>query len=230
MLTPRLPPAVRCAPYTGGHRPDAPAPMKLIGSNTSPYVRKVRIVMAEKHIDCQYVQDDVWAADTRIQDANPLGKVPALLLDDGTAVYDSRVIAEYLDSLAPVQRLIPPAGRARLQVRTLEALADGMLDAAVLLRLESIQRTEAQRSAAWIARQQDKIERGLHALAGALGDQPWLSEAKFSLADIAAGCALGYLDFRFPERDWRAAHPNLMKLAERLQARASFVSTAPPAP
>lgn len=203
--------------------------MKLIGSDTSPYVRKVRIVMAEKRVDHQYERENVWAADTRIQDANPLGKVPVLLLEDGGAVYDSRVIVEYLDTLTPVQRLIPPAGRARVEVRTWEALADGVLDAAVLARLEATQRPEPQRSADWVARQMGKIDASLQAMSRGLADRPWLCEARYSLADIAVGCALGYLDLRFPQLAWRASHPNLQRLAAQLAERASFKSTLPPA-
>lgn len=202
--------------------------MKLIGSNTSPYVRKVRIVMAEKKIDYQYVLEDVWAADTTIRQSNPLGKVPVLLLEDGDAVHDSRVIVEYLDTLTPVHRLIPPPGRPRAQVRTWEALADGILDAAVLVRLEQTQRAEAQRSAQWIARQMAKIEDGLRAMSAQLADRPWACEGRYSLADVAAGCALGYLDFRFAQLDWRTPYPNLRRLAEQLAERPSFKVTAPP--
>lgn len=202
--------------------------MKLLGSDTSPYVRKVRIVLAEKRIDYQYEREDVWSADTKIRESNPLGKVPCLIMDDGGAVFDSRVIVEYLDNLTPVHRLIPPSGRARVEVRCWEALADGVQDAAVLLRLEHTQRDEGQRSPKWMARQMGKIEAALAAMASGLGDKAWCCDGKYSLADIATGCALGYLDLRFPQLGWRAQHPNLARHADRLFARQTFVDTAPP--
>ena len=202
--------------------------MKLIGSNTSPYVRKVRVVLAEKRIDYQYELEDVWSPDSRIAQMNPLSKVPVLVMDDGGVVYDSAVLVEYLDTLTPVHRLIPPSGRARAEVRTWEALGDGVLDAAITVRLESTLRTEAQRSPQWIARQMAKIENGLRAMSLGLGDHPWCCEGKYSLADVAVGCALGYLDFRFPQLDWRGPHPNLARLAQQLSTRPSFQQTTPP--
>jgi glutathione S-transferase len=201
--------------------------MKLIGANSSPFVRKVRIVLAEKKIDATYVLEDVWAAQSTIQDSNPLGKVPTLIMEDGGAVFDSRVIVEYLDSISPVHRLIPQSGRARLEVKTWEALADGLLDAAVLARLEVSQRSETERSAAWLARQMNKIDASLKAMAHGLGDKEWASDGKYSLSDIAVGCALGYLDFRFTQVDWRSAHPNLDAYATRLFKRQTFIDTAP---
>ena len=203
--------------------------MKLIGSLTSPYVRKVRIVMAEKKLDYQLELEDVWASD-RIVASNPLGKVPCLVMEGGEAVFDSRVIVEYVDTLSPVGRLIPERGRERAEVRTWEALADGVLDAAILVRLEQTWsgRGEAQRSAPWIDRQLAKMDAGVKAMAKGLGDKAWCSGTHFSLADIAVGCALGYLDFRFSHLDWRADHANLARLHEKLSLRASFVDTQPP--
>lgn len=205
--------------------------MQLIGSLTSPYVRKVRIVMAEKKLDYQFVLEHVWAPDTRIQDYNPLGKVPCLILEAGEAVFDSRVIVEYVDMLSPVGKLIPATGRERAEVRTWEALADGVLDAAIAIRLEQTweHRPEAQRCQAWVDRHQQKINQALIAMERGLGDQAWCTGAHFSLADIAVGCALGYLDFRFPSLDWRARHPSLQRLSDKLATRASFVDTLPPA-
>jgi glutathione S-transferase len=201
--------------------------MKLIGSDTSPYVRKVRVVMAEKKIDYKYEREDVWSPQTGIQQSNPLGKVPVLLTDDGAAVFDSRVIAEYLDTVTPIHRLIPPSGRARVEVRCWEALGDGLLDAAIAVRQESSLRPEGQRSATIVARQLGKIDAALEAMSKGLGDKPWCAEGKYSLADIAVGCALGYLDLRFPRIDWRERHPNLAKHAEKLFARPAFADTAP---
>jgi glutathione S-transferase len=207
--------------------------MKLIGSLTSPYVRKVRIVMAEKKLDYQFVLEDVWASDA-IMKMNPLGKVPCLVMEGqdsiSGAVFDSRVIVEYVDTLSPVGKLIPERGRERTEVRTWEALADGLLDAAILARMEQTWsgRTEAQRSAAWIDRQLEKMQAALKAMSLGLGEKPWCSGNHFSLADIATGCALAYLDFRFPAITWREDYPNLARHLAKLGTRQSFIDTAPP--
>jgi glutathione S-transferase len=203
--------------------------MKLIGSTTSPYVRKVRIVMAEKKLDYQFVLENVWAADTTMPDSNPLGKVPCLVMEGGEAVFDSRVIVEYLDTLSPVGKLIPMQGRERAEVKTWEALADGLLDAAILARLEATWdgRTEGQRSPAWIDRQMGKIDAVLKAMSTGLGDKPFCSGVHFSLSDVATGCALGYLDLRFTSINWRERHPNLARLQEKLVQRSSFIETSP---
>ena len=203
--------------------------MKLIGSTTSPYVRKARIVMAEKKLDYQFVLENVWAADSRIAASNPLGKVPCLIMEGGEAVFDSRVIVEYLDTLSPVGKLIPSTGRERAEVKTWEALADGVIDAAVLARLEATWdgRTKAQRSQVWIDRQLAKIDASLKAMSRGLADKPFCAGIHLSLADIAVGCALGYLDFRFQEIAWRTAHANLAKLQDKLMLRASFIDTVP---
>lgn len=213
------------------HRPgrNEPTIMKLIGALTSPYVRKVRIVMAEKKLDYRLLLEDVWTNDT-ILESNPLGKVPCLVMEGGEAVFDSRVIVEYLDTLSPVGRLIPERGRERAEVRTWEALADGVLDALILARLEQTWagRSAEQRSAAWTERQLSRVSCALQAVSKGIGDRPWCYGTHFSLADIAVGCALGYLDFRFPQIDWRGAHPNLVPLHDKLAARQSFIDTAPP--
>ena len=203
--------------------------MKLIGSTSSPYVRKVRVVMAEKKLDFQFETDNVWAADTRIGDSNPLGKVPCLIMEGAEALFDSRVIVEYLDTLSPVGKLIPTMGRERAEVKTWEALADGVLDAALAARLEATWdgRSKGQRSPAWIDRQLGKIDAALKAMNRGLGDKPYCAGIHMSLADIAVGCALGYLDFRFPQIDWRADHANLAKLQEKLMLRQSFIDTFP---
>lgn len=203
--------------------------MKLIGSLTSPYVCKVRIVLAEKKLDYQFVTEEVWSADTRIHESNPLGKVPCLIMEGHEAVFDSRVIVEYLDTLSPVGKLIPTAGRERAEVKTWEALADGVMDAALLARMEAIWagRAEGERSQAWIDRQLGKIDNALRAMSQGLGDKPFCSGIHMSLSDIAVGCALGYLDFRFPQIDWRTPYPNLQKLFEKLMQRQSFIDCIP---
>jgi glutathione S-transferase len=203
--------------------------MKLIGSLASPYVRKVRVVMAEKKLDYQLVLEDVWATESAITEANPLGKVPCLVMDGGEAVFDSRVIVEYLDMLSPVGKLIPASGRERIEVRTWEALADGLVDAAILARLEAhwAGRTSEQRSSAWIDRQMAKVHASLGAMSTGLGERPWCAGSQFTLADIAVGCALGWLEFRFPHIGWRQDRPNLARLLDKLALRPSFADTAP---
>lgn len=201
--------------------------MKLIGSLASAYVRKVRVVMAEKKLDYELVLENVWAPETTILQSNPLGKVPCLIMEDGGAMFDSRVIVEYLDTLTPVGKLIPPNGRERAEVKCWEALADGVLDAAVLVRLERTLRPDAQQSQEWINRQMDKVRAGLKAMSSGLKDTPFCAGNHYTLADVAVGCALGWLVFRFPEIDWRNDHPNLSKLFDKLSERPSFKDTVP---
>jgi glutathione S-transferase len=203
--------------------------MKLIGSHASPYVRKVRVVMAEKKLDFEFVTEDVWAAQTTIAESNPLGKVPCLIMEGGEALFDSRVIVEYLETLSPVGKLIPSMGRERAEVKTWEALADGVLDALILARLEATWagRDDSQRSQAWIDRQMGKVQASLKAMSLGLGERAFCAGIYLSLADIAVGVALGYLDFRFPQIDWRTDHPNLQKLHDKLMLRNSFIETRP---
>lgn len=203
--------------------------MKLIGSLTSPYVRKVRVVMTEKKLDYQLEIENVWSPDTQIQSYNPLGKVPCLVMEDGGALFDSRVIVEYLDTLSPVARLIPQSGRDRAAVKCWEAIADGMLDAAILIVRENL-RPETERSANWIERQYGKIDASLHAMEESLGEQAYCMGINYSLADIAVGCATSYLDLRFAHLNWRADHPNLARHEEKLSQRQSFIDSVPPPP
>ena len=203
--------------------------MKLIGSLTSPYVRKVRIVFFEKKVDVDLEIENVWAPDTKITNHNPLGKVPCLLLDDGEAIYDSRVIAEYVDTLSPVGRLIPTESRERATVKTWEALADGIKDAGILARLEATLRPPEQQSPVWVDRQIGKMKAALEQMSRKLGDNAWCHGNQMTLADIAVGCALGYLLFRFPNIAWQAQYPNLDALYQKLIQRPSFIETAPPA-
>ena len=203
--------------------------MKLLSSPTSPYVRKVRIVMIEKKLDYQSENANVWDPDTRIQEHNPLGKVPCLVTDDGSALFDSRVIVEYLDTLSPVGSLIPKSGRERAAVKCWEALADGTLDACIVI-VKELQRPSAQQSPEWIERQYGKIDAALSAMELSLGEQSFCMGISYTLADIAVGCVLGYLDLRFTHIDWRSSHPNLARLDKKLTLRQSFIDTvAPPA-
>ncbi len=203
--------------------------MKLIGTLTSPYVRKVRVVLAEKKLDYRLELDNVWSEEAAIGRSNPLGKVPCLVLDGGDAMFDSRVIVEYLDTLSPVGKLIPAPARDRAEVKTWEALADGLLDAAVLVRLEQTYagRSEQQRSQEWIERQLAKVHAGLAAMDRILADKPYCCGIYFTLADVATGCALDWLAFRFPQIDWRETHPRLARLADKLAQRPSFADTRP---
>ena len=200
--------------------------MKLHGSKTSPYVRKVRIVMIEKRIDADFVEDNVWSADTRVTQHNPLTKVPVLVLDDGTALYDSRVIVEYLDGITPVSRLIPEGGRERALVKRWEALGDGIGDAGIAMFLERKRGQDAQ-DKDWIARQRGKVDAGIAAAARELGDREYCHGLSLSLGDISLGCALLWLEFRLPEIDWRANHPALKKWIARLETMPSFIETKP---
>ncbi|GHU33795.1 glutathione S-transferase [Betaproteobacteria bacterium] len=199
--------------------------MKLIGSLTSPFVRKVRVVLLEKKIECGFEVDSPWTPESNVSNINPLGKIPVLVLDDGAVIFDSRVISEYLDHMAPNNKLIPSPNRERIEVKRWEALADGVCDAAALIFLEK-KRTKAKQSAEWIARQKDKIVRGLDYMTQQLGENSWCTGTHFSLADICVGCTLGYLTFRFPEIDWRE-YPNLARLNDKLMQRPTFAETAP---
>jgi glutathione S-transferase len=206
-----------------------PHVMKLIGTPGSPYTRKVRVVLAEKRIDYDFINDAPASATTQVPKYNPLGKVPVLIIDDETAVFDSRVIVEYLDQASPVAKLIPEDTRPRIQVRRWEALADGCVDAVVAMVAEK-RRPANQQSREWIARQQGKVERALKAMSDDLAEKNWCCGGFFNLSDIAVGCSLGFLELRFPELKWRNSYPNLARLAEKLARRKSFKDTAPPAP
>jgi glutathione S-transferase len=202
--------------------------MKLLGSVPSPFTRKVRVVLAEKRVECTFELVDVMAADSTVPAHNPLGKVPVLVLDDGSTLYDSRVIAEFLDTVSPKGRLIPEENRDRIAVRRWEALADGTIDAGILIRYEQAREARLQ-SAAWVARQTGKLERGLVEMASELGEKSWCHGNGFTLADIAVGCTLGWLAFRFPQIDWRGSHPNLARHFDKLSERPAFADTVPKA-
>lgn len=201
--------------------------MKLVGSRTSPYVRKVRVMLAEKKLACEFTEDNVWADTTTVTAINPLTKVPVLQLDDGIALYDSSVITDYLDPIAAPE-FIPGAGTARALVKRNESLGDGITDAGISIFLER-KRAPNLQDPAWLARQRSKIDAGIAALAAELGNKPFLQGEKVTLGDIACGCGLFWLEFRLPEIAWRAQYPNLKAWAVRLEARPSFAATRPPA-
>jgi len=200
--------------------------LKLIASKTSPYARKVRVALAEKKIEYQMVESSGAPADNPLHAWNPLGKLPVLILDDGTHLYDSRVIVEYIDLVSPVSRLIREPARQRIAVKKWEALGDGICDATSLIVNER-RRPANQQSGDWIARQRRKIDEGTGELARELGERAWCYGENYSLADIATGCALGYLDLRYAELDWCDLSPNLARLAEKLGKRVSFADTVP---
>jgi glutathione S-transferase len=201
--------------------------MKLLASPISPYTRKVRVVLAEKRIECELENVDVAPAENPVNAHNPLGKIPTLVLDDGTALYDSRVIVEFLDNASPISRLIPEDNRERTAVRRWEALADGVLDAGLLVRYESLRPAKLQ-SGDWVAKQLARMRRGLAQMQSDLAERPWCHGERYSLADIALGCCMGWLDFRRPgDTDWRAEHPALARHYDRLMERPAFADTAP---
>ncbi len=202
--------------------------MKLVIAKPSPFARKVRVALREKGISCEEVVDNPWAAGTAVPGTNPLGKVPALILDDARVMYDSKVIVEYLETLGRPPPLIPSDPALRVTHRQIEALADGMCDAVVLVVLERSRPGDLQ-SSDWIGRQTRKIEAAAAELERLLGSGKWFTAFGFGLADIAAGCALGYLDLRFPELDWRTRHAALAPYFARLDARPSFAATRPAA-
>jgi glutathione S-transferase len=200
--------------------------MKLISATPSPYARKVRIALAEKAIPFDLITEVPWNSTTATPKYNPLEKLPVLILDDGSSVYESRFILEYLEAKFPTPTLLPDKIDDRLAARQVEVLADGVCDACVLLFWERHRPVE-QQSQEWIARQQRKVDGGLAALAHIAGDREYVIGDRFGLADIVTGTVLGYLSVRFAELPWRARYPNLAALSDRLEQRASFRGSVP---
>ncbi len=201
--------------------------MKLLYSPTSPYARKVRVVAAEKKLDLDLEKADPYGVEQQLVKVNPLGKVPALIMDDGASLFDSRVIVEYLDGLSPVHRLIPETSRDRIAVKRWEALADGLCDAALTARMENARPDKTESSVKQIERQLAKMAAAVDEMARELGDREHCVGHALSLADIAAACALGYLKLRYAEIAWERAYPNLARLYKKMMARASFKATDP---
>ncbi|MBI5429512.1 MAG: glutathione S-transferase N-terminal domain-containing protein [Nitrosomonadales bacterium] len=199
--------------------------MKLLGTNTSPYVRKVRLVLLEKNIPHTYLVDAPREPGSQVARANPLGRIPALILDDETCVFDSPVIAEYADTLNNSPILIPrDDALARMRVKRWEALADGIMDSAVAVRNETIRPVDKQEPNN-INLHNLAITRALEHAAAQLGRQQWCEGAAITLADLAMVSVLIYLDLRQAERDWRGAHPNLAAWFARVSARESVRAT-----
>ena len=199
--------------------------MKLVGSKTSPYVRKCRVILAERALPFEFIEESAWTADTTVPRYNPLNKVPALVLDDGESIYDSRAICEYLDAISG-GGLLPPEPAARALVRRYEALGDGLADAGITAFLER-KREAARQDPAWIARQLDKVKAAVAAIEAGLGSREYLGGARPNMGDIACACGIFWSEFRMPELGVRQANPRIKAWAERMEARPSFASTRP---
>jgi glutathione S-transferase len=199
--------------------------MKLFGTPGSPFVRKVRIFLAEKNIACDYIVARASTPDSPVLQHNPLAKIPTLLRDDGRALYDSPVIVEYLDACGSGPKLIPEDFDSRIEVKRWEALGDGIAEATVAINHEYREPADKQRSAAWFAKQQSKIDRSLSLLEKDLGNNAWCFGGRLTLADISTGYALGYIDYALPDYAWRSTHPALARFAARLMERPSFTTT-----
>ena len=195
----------------------------LISATPSPYARKVRIALIEKGIPFTLQTEVPWHDSTATPGYNPLEKLPVLVLPDGTGVYESRFILEWLEVKHPTPRMLPDTPEDILAARQIEVIADGVCDAVVLLFFERMRR---EPSAEWVARQRRKVEGGVRALAERTGDG-FLVGGRFGLADIAAGSLLRYLSVRFAEFDWAGEHPALAAMSARLEARPSFAATVP---
>ena len=200
--------------------------IKLVTSPTSPYGRKIRVLLAEASLEFELIKALPWEPDTRISHLNPLGKIPVLVLEDGTTLYDSRVIGEYLCGLGPGSHLMPKEFYPRIMVKRFEALADGICDAGQAILVER-RRAATCQDDTWILRQQNKIENAVDVLSEDLGENPWFVEGALSMADIAINCALGFLLFRFPEMNYLSGYQNLKSFTDRLSHRKSFLETVP---
>jgi glutathione S-transferase len=199
--------------------------MKLVGSRTSPFVRKVRVILAERNLPHEFVEESAWTADTTVPRYNPLNKVPALQLDAGESLYDSAVIAEYLDAISG-NTFIPAQPLERARARRDEALGDGLADAGIAAFLER-KREAPRQDAAWIARQMDKVNAAIASVSSSLGSRQYLGGDRPNIGDIACACGLLWAEFRMPELQWRNSHPNLKAWAERMESRPSFAATRP---
>lgn len=196
--------------------------MKLLGTNTSPYVRKVRLVLLEKNIPHTYLIDAPNDPGSQVARINPLGRIPALVLDDETCVYDSTVIAEYVDTLNDTPKLIPRHdAMARMRVKRWEALADGIMDSAIIVRNERMRPAEKQ-EADIIAQHSEAIRRSLNHAAAQLGKNEWCEGSAITLADLALASALVYLDLRLPELNWRVNYSDLAVWFARMNDRPSM--------
>ncbi|WP_024586583.1 glutathione S-transferase N-terminal domain-containing protein [Aliihoeflea sp. 2WW] len=200
--------------------------MKLLSATPSPYARKVRIALIEKGLPFDLVTEVPWDASTSTPRYNPLEKLPVLILDDGTSIYESSLILQYLELTHPRPRLLPTGVGGIIAARRVEVLCDGICDAIILLFWE-LKRPEAFRSHPWLARQRRKVDGGLNEVARLVGTREWAVGNAFGLADIAAGTLLRFLDIRFPELGWREKYPHLVGYSDRMETRPSFRQTTP---
>jgi glutathione S-transferase len=199
--------------------------MKLLGTQTSPYVRKARLVLLEKNIAHDYVIDPPNDPNSQVTRANPLGRIPALILADGECVFDSTVIADYADQLNDTPILIPRNDLpARMRVKRWEALADGIMDSAIVLRNEKL-RSANQQDSAILTLHTEAVVRALAHIAAQLGERTWCEGQTITLADLALVSALIYLDLRVAEIAWRDDHPNLASWFERMNTRTSVITS-----
>ena len=199
--------------------------MKLVGSKTSPYVRKCRVILAERALAFEFVEESAWTAQTTVPRYNPLNKVPALVMDDGESIYDSRVICEYLDAISG-GGLLPSDPAKRARVRRQEALGDGLADAGITVFLER-KREAGRQDPTWIARQLDKVNAAVGAIDSGLGTGDFFGGGQPNMADIACACAIFWCEFRMPELGVREKHPRIKAWAERMESRPSFSNTRP---
>jgi len=202
--------------------------MKLLGTPASPYVWKVRISFEEKHIPYDYVFAPPADPNSGVSQYNPLGKIPVLVCADGTAVYDSSVIVEYLDGIGSKPRLIPESFADRIDVKRWQALGDGIVDSVVHIIQDQRRASAVQQSAEWYLNHRKKIDAGLATMEKELGSRTFCHGKTFTLADIACGMALGYLDRALPSLNWRNSCPGLGEHANRLSERPSFRTALPP--
>jgi glutathione S-transferase len=199
--------------------------MKLLGSDGSPYARKARVAIAEKGVACEFVAASPRDPASGVSAANPLAKIPTLLLDDGTAIFDSSVIAEYVDGIGSGPKLIPDAFAERIAVRRWEALGNGILDATVNIMHDRRLPEPKQQGADYVARQVQKIEAALALIDKTVTGTDFVHGEKFSLGDVVCGTALGYLDRVLPEFDWRGRYANARRYGAKLAARPAFATT-----
>jgi glutathione S-transferase len=200
--------------------------LKLISATPSPYARKVRIALAEKGLPFELMTEVPWNRTTSTPKYNPLEKLPVLILEDGSSVYESSFILQYLELKYPQTPLLPGDVDGKIAARRLEVLCDGICDAVVLSFFEKM-RSEDARSQHWLDRQRRKIDGGVREMARLVGDRTFAVGDEFGLGDIAVGTALGYLRVRFPEFDWRSQYPNLVAFSARVEMRPSFANTVP---
>jgi glutathione S-transferase len=200
--------------------------LKLISATPSPYARKVRIALLEKGLPFELLTEVPWDKTTSVPKHNPLEKLPVLILEDGTSVYESSYILQYLELKFPETPLLPADVDGKLMARRLEVLCDGACDAFVLTFFERM-RPEASRSPEWLARQRRKIDGGVREIARLVGDRTFAVGQDFSVGDIAVGTVLGYFAVRFPELDWQKFYPNLAAYSARMERRPSFAKTVP---